>query len=405
MMGRRQRAGTIIGLALLLTLTLGASRAAATFPGTDGLIAYISAGDIFLVDPASPSPQQITTGGGISSVNFNSTGTRLVADKSGIGVVFLDPVPGTAVTLLAGGSTADRNPSFDPTGTRVAFNNAGDIFVQDVNGNNRTNLTLANADTLSEPDWAPNGAFIALEDDTDFQVKRIDTAGGSLATITPPSAGCAAATPCQAPTVAPDSARVGYDQDGAPQGIYETLASGAVTSFRLTVTNDDIAAFSPQGDRVAYQDAASKLEIARTDGSAPAPLGFSTGRIAWGVRPPVPPVPPATPLPSNLLSLGKLKRNLHNGTAKLSVTVPGAGTLTLTGKGLVSQPPTGSARTAAAKAVAAAGTVKLTVKAKGTKKAKLDSTGKVVVKAKVTFTPTGGVANTATKLITLKKTL
>jgi hypothetical protein len=402
MMGRRQRAGTIIGLALLLTLTLGASRAAATFPGTDGLIAYISAGNIFLVDPANPSPQQVTTGGGISSVNFNSTGTRLVADKSGVGIVFLDPVPGAAVTLLTGGSTTDRNPSFDPTGTRVAFNNAGDIFVQDVNGNNRANLTLAIADTLSEPDWAPNGAFIALEDDTDFQVKRIDTAGGSLATITPPSAGCAAATPCQAPTVAPDSARVGYDQDGAPQGIYETLASGAVTSFRLTVTNDDIAAFSPQGDRVAYQDASSNLEIVRTDGSAPIPLGFPTGRIAWGVRPPVPP-PPS--LRSNLLSLGKLKRNLHNGTAKLSVTVPGPGTLTLTGKGLVSQPPTGSARTAAAKAIAAAGTVKLTIKAKGTKQAKLDRTGKVVVKAKVTFTPTGGVANTATKSITLKKTL
>jgi hypothetical protein len=109
--------------------------------------------------------------------------------------------------------------------------------------------------------------------------------------------------------------------------------------------------------------------------------------------------------PSNQFSFGKLKRNLKKGTARLAVSLPGPGILTLSGKGLVMQRLAGARRVVAAKVVSAGGTVKLLVKSKGKKKKKLNRTGKVKVRAKVTYVPTGGTANTMAKKVRLKKTI
>ena len=108
-----------------------------------------------------------------------------------------------------------------------------------------------------------------------------------------------------------------------------------------------------------------------------------------------PPGPPVSTSPSNLISFGKPKLSKKRGTAKLPVTVPGPGTLLLTGRGVVKQK----------KTAAAAGTVKMLVKVKGKKKKTLDTTGKLQVKVKVTYTPTGGTANSKSKKLVLKQLL
>jgi DNA-binding beta-propeller fold protein YncE len=103
---------------------------------------------------------------------------------------------------------------------------------------------------------------------------------------------------------------------------------------------------------------------------------------------------------------GKVKRNKRRGTAKLPVTVPGGGTLTLTGKGVVKQraAPDSSRSRALGRKVGAAGTVKLLIKAKGKRKRKLNRKGKVKVKVKVAFTPAVGTPSAQTKKLKLKKT-
>jgi hypothetical protein len=106
----------------------------------------------------------------------------------------------------------------------------------------------------------------------------------------------------------------------------------------------------------------------------------------------------------NDFSFGKLSRNKHKGTASLTVNVPSAGTLGLTGKGVKPQRLTRGSRATASKAVAA-GTVKLLVKAKGKAKKKLNKTGKAKVKVSVTYTPTSALPNTQTKRVKLVKKL
>ena len=104
---------------------------------------------------------------------------------------------------------------------------------------------------------------------------------------------------------------------------------------------------------------------------------------------------------ANNLELGKVKKNKRKGTAKLTVAVPGPGTVSLAGKGVKAQRPRSGERITTAKAVTEPGNVTLPIKAKGKKKTKLASTGKVKVKVTVTYTPAGGAAETETKPVKL----
>jgi hypothetical protein len=109
-------------------------------------------------------------------------------------------------------------------------------------------------------------------------------------------------------------------------------------------------------------------------------------------------------IPSNDFDFGSVKKNKNKGTALLTVDVPGPGKLDLSGAGVKPQRSLGGARVS--KDVDKAGPVTLKIKAKGAKKAKLASRGKVKVKVNVTFTPAGdapgvGVPNTEPKKIKL----
>jgi hypothetical protein len=96
--------------------------------------------------------------------------------------------------------------------------------------------------------------------------------------------------------------------------------------------------------------------------------------------------------PSNQFNIGKKKANKKKGTATISVTVPGPGKLKLAGKGLKGQSPGNVSNKA-----------KLKVIPTGKTKKKLNQKGKAKVKAKITFTPTGGLPATQATNVKLKK--
>jgi hypothetical protein len=122
----------------------------------------------------------------------------------------------------------------------------------------------------------------------------------------------------------------------------------------------------------------------------------TTGRVArvTGVEGPTP-----TP-PSNEFTIEGTKKNKKNGTAKLTVLVPGAGELALEGKKVKPVTETVEATTAGLQDGIEA---TLKVKAKGKGKKKLKKKGKAKVKMDVTYTPTGGEPNTQDTALTLKK--
>ena len=102
----------------------------------------------------------------------------------------------------------------------------------------------------------------------------------------------------------------------------------------------------------------------------------------------------APPLPSNQFRFGKVKLNKKRGTATVAVVIPGAGVVSLVGSKSVR---------AGSKTAKGAGTVKLVVRARGKAQRSLNRKGKIRVKAKFTFTPTGGTTASRTKTLKLVK--
>jgi hypothetical protein len=99
---------------------------------------------------------------------------------------------------------------------------------------------------------------------------------------------------------------------------------------------------------------------------------------------------------TSTFTVDAIRRNKKNGTATLTVTVAHAGELTGAGKGVKVANAAISSKT-----VTAPGRVQLLIKANGKRtKKKLNSTGKVKVKPKITYTPTGG--ETVTKPVNVK---
>jgi virginiamycin B lyase len=104
-------------------------------------------------------------------------------------------------------------------------------------------------------------------------------------------------------------------------------------------------------------------------------------------------------VPSGVFTIGKLKLDTKHGTAKLPITVQAAGSISLSGQGAQL-----SAQSAAnGKSVTGAGTVTLKIKATGRSKKQLNAQGKVTLKLKITFSPTGGAATTQAKSLKLIK--
>jgi hypothetical protein len=102
------------------------------------------------------------------------------------------------------------------------------------------------------------------------------------------------------------------------------------------------------------------------------------------------------------LKFGKPKLNKRRGTALLAVTVPGSGRLAIGGKG-VAEKRRGDGHGRLSVSAIAAGTYRLRVKAAGKALRKLLDTGKVKVKAVVTFVPTSGDPVSASKKLKLKE--
>jgi hypothetical protein len=121
------------------------------------------------------------------------------------------------------------------------------------------------------------------------------------------------------------------------------------------------------------------------------------------LNPPAPPAPAPTP-PSNAIAVGKLERNLKKGTAKLTVTVPGAGVLQVTdarfGAGTAKKRLLKSATLQAS----GGGTVKVSLKPTAAGRKVLGQKDRLRVGVALSFTPTGGTAGSLVVKKVLKQT-
>ena len=103
--------------------------------------------------------------------------------------------------------------------------------------------------------------------------------------------------------------------------------------------------------------------------------------------------------PANTVTVGATTLNKKKGTATLNLTLPNAGDLTASGKGVTAS----SAGGALISKAVGAGAAQLLIKAKGKKKRKLNDTGKVKLNVTITYTPQNGNPASQTVKVKLKK--
>jgi WD40 repeat protein len=403
--GSANVASAVVGLAVALTVLTVGSNANASFPGTNGNIAYIGPalpGNIFIVNPAGGVPQQITNAGAFLTLNFNATGSQLVGSTGG-SLVTLAPTAGAAQTVVPNSSGADTEPSFNPAGTALTFDTGGDIFRMDLTGANRTNLTNT-ASTEDDPDWSADGTFIAYEQESPpFGIQRIAATGGALIQVNPAGT-CVALADRNNVSISPSNNFVSYDHGAtAPTGIFQSLSSGAsVAEQRLSNGADVDPAYAPTGDRVAYiRAAAAALTTSPSDGSQTSSTLVPTGanRPSWstggGVTPTGSPTAAPTPTPTpRVIAIASAPNAGGKTECVFPVTVSPAGaasaTVTVSGStaNLDGAPP-------ATVTVPAAGNTTLTVNVKSKKK-------KGVITATLSA-PSGASLGAASGTCTIKK--
>lgn len=176
-----------------------------------------------------------------------------------------------------------------------------------------------------------------------------------------------------------------------PTAPVDSVAAGDVLATVFANKAGDPAIWAPtpmSADLSAFAGQTVRLRIANVVTEGPFLASVDAVTIAS-----VPPPVPAPPLPSNLITKGKLELNKKQGSGKLAVNVPGPGVLKLVDGAGKGKP---KLIKAAAKNPTAAGKVWVPIKPTGKGKKKLKEKGKLAFKVKVTFTPTGGLPATQT---------
>src|SRR5690348_2131744 len=141
-------------VAMVSTVVLGASAGAlligpaqAAYPGSDGRIAFVRAGNIYTIRP-------------------DGTGlTKLTSDGH------------------------DAGPRWSPHGQQIAFLDRGNLWVMKADGTGKTQITsAAPAFTDSRPSWSPSGRYLAFvrtaANATSGDLMRYDTTTGLFAHFT-----------------------------------------------------------------------------------------------------------------------------------------------------------------------------------------------------------------------------
>jgi uncharacterized repeat protein (TIGR01451 family) len=247
-------------LGLFLACSGDVPEARASFPGTNGLIAFASDRDfnldINVMTETGAARRQLTREGDNIDPDWSPDGRKIAFSalrypqtKYGIYVMNSD---GSRQRRLT--SDDDFRPAWSPDGSRLAFvrNRAGnlDIWIMHPDGSAQEQLTHEPS-AESAPEWSPAGSRLAFHSDRagtrDVYVmgrdgseqKRLTTAGSDDAV----------------PSWSPDGSRIAFASDR--DGDYEIFVISAEgTGQRQLTANDAVdwnPSWSPDGRRIVFQ--------------------------------------------------------------------------------------------------------------------------------------------------------
>ena len=157
-----------------LALTAASAAQAATFPGTNGNIAYSRFDsdtnyDIWVMRPDGSGHAQLTDDDAIDrGPGWSPDGSKIAfeSERTGGGDIYVMSADGPNETRLTSYGGEESSPTYSPDGSRIAFRRSdietGDesIWVINADGSG-TPQQLSNGDDDYGPEWSPDGTKIA----------------------------------------------------------------------------------------------------------------------------------------------------------------------------------------------------------------------------------------------------
>lgn len=244
-------------------------------------------------DTPTPEPTATRVGGGYGIILFSQT------DDDGCSQLYLTDAEGTFVRSLARTGANSEQAEISADSARIVFlsdrgsdepcsadNRIREIWMMDIDGNNRRQLTQKNQ-ILRRPSLSPDGTRIVFQVETvatetspaTSQIYLMNTNGEGFQALTSPRDG----SENRRPQWSPDGRQIIFfsNRDGDYQ-IYRMDADGQ-NQMRLleSRSSDQRPVLSPQGDRIAYFSLGSgngDILIVSLTGSEPPRLFGSADR-------------------------------------------------------------------------------------------------------------------------------
>ncbi|HEX8646155.1 MAG TPA: DPP IV N-terminal domain-containing protein [Thermoleophilaceae bacterium] len=310
----------------------------ATYPGENGRLAVAFQNDegraLYTLQPDGSGRVRLTAANrGIFDPSWSADGTKIVfQDRGDLYVAASDG--GDEVRVTSDGKSL--HPVLSPDGKRIAFvhDEYPSFVVQTMNLDGSDRRTIGAGSPFDAPSFSPDGRLIAFSREgrasqpdengytaQTFRIVVADLATGAEQAVTP--------EPVRAhgPSFSPDSRRIVYSGNNQIH-VMDAGGGGDVTLPAPATFWESAPVFSPDGEQIAYGSGA-RIGIVDADGSNPRSVelgGYGVPEVDWQPLDPPPFTPPAPPEPPAPVPSPEPCSQARSGTA-------GANRLTGTGGG------------------------------------------------------------------------
>lgn len=244
----------IAGLAATATAALVlAGPSEATFPGSNGLIAFTGKDqDIYTAAPDGSGVKRLTGTTNSFSASFSPDGKTIVLSSKGADLApHLAMIDADGGTLRAIPDTkAAYDPSFPASGTRIAYASKGRITTIDLDGTHPNTVVKRKA---SSPSFSPTGPQITYITDTKNNSKNVftvDANGKHRTQLT-----SFEQTYADAPSFSPDGKQIVFSAETRTSAEIWVMRANGSHLHAITDTpkvDESRPAFSPDGTMIAF---------------------------------------------------------------------------------------------------------------------------------------------------------